>query len=216
MNNQFKIIDFARKLKNIYFNKDNGLDNFFGKDKTLFLTIDHSKKPDIKIPNKIQKFIKKNKIKILDYKKGTVKYKDSKNIYKISKFIKSKKLLSLFVNDPQRADYSNTKVVFSRKVTDLIGLSYNRNWNSCLNIYDRIIKQYYIPENLFDLLINGIAFPAYLIEKNDIKIKKPHGRMLIYPIRSEKTKEILFFQFFQSMVIFLNIFRIKLKNLLKI
>lgn len=112
MNNQFKILDFARKLKNIYFNKDNGLDNFFGKDKTLFLTIDHSKKTDIKIPNKIQKFIKKNKIKILDYKKGTVKYKDSKNIYKISKFIKSKKLLSLFVNDPQRADYSNTKVVF--------------------------------------------------------------------------------------------------------
>ncbi len=190
---QFKLLNFARKLKNIYFNPDNGLDSFFGNKDRISLNIDHSKKPDIRIPNKIQKFIKKNKIEILDYEKGTVKYKDSKNIYKLSKFIKNKKLLSLFVNDPQRADYSNTKVIFSRKPIDLISLSYKRNWSSCLNIYDNVINEYYIPENLSDLLLEGLAFPAYLVDKNDNRIKKPHGRILIYPIINQKTDEILFY-----------------------
>ena len=196
MSKEFKfLIQYTRETKKMYFNPNNGLDTFFGDKDRISLNIDHYKKPEISVPEKIQSFAKRNKIKILDYEKGTVKYKDSKNTYKLSKFIKNKKLLSLFVNDPQRGDYSNTKVVFTRNPIDLIRLSYKRNWNSCLNIYDNIINEYYIPENLYDLL-RGLTFAAYLVDEDDVKIKKPHGRLLIYPIKSKETGEILFYPSF--------------------
>jgi hypothetical protein len=189
---QEELLNSMEKYK-FYNNKY--FDKFFGDGKTerLPLNIDHQKKEDIEIPTEIEDFCKKNNLKIINYKKGLVKPQNSKNIYKINHFIKDNELKKIFTNDINRAELSDTKVIFTRKHIDIINMSTNKNWNSCTNLYNKEKDIYEIPRMLISLIADSKVIIGYLVNNDDDEIINPHGRMYIYLSFNEKNNKELFY-----------------------
>lgn len=124
-----------------------------------------------------------NEGEIVDYIKGI--YKDNYGrMVKIGKFLtkhNEKKVLDLYINDKQRtlkvsAD-GNTitkyKICISRQVEDILYMTTDRVWekDSCMKI-----------GNMDDKMLGEMknqTLVAYLIDYDDLDIKKPYSRILI-------------------------------------
>ena len=119
-----------------------------------------------------------------DYAKGTVKvgFENGKEReQRIGKLLKNKDLLDRFSKDPTRLVQSlkdkELYICISNHAYDIAGMSANRNWTSCMNIFTGEMKGYVYEDIKYGTLV------AYIVEKNDTNIETPIGRVLIKPYK---------------------------------
>lgn len=149
----------------------------------------------------IQEYLNNLGYTIVDYKKGLasklpkdheivygVRQQTRNNTIRIGKLLNDKpEMLKRFSEDPFRNNSKNDKgdeyqIVISQKYEDILTMSTNRPWSSCMNIgggrYRSRVK---------GDLKNG-TLVAYLIKKDDMEIEKPLGRVLIKPYGSKSKR----------------------------
>lgn len=125
-----------------------------------------------------------------------VNTKRSNQIEKISKIlnrINEIELLKSFNSDPLRQVHGNYKIVISRHPYDIVGMSTDRHWTSCMDlgvepIVYRSKKDYkdmkpgVYSDKLEQDVKNGTLI-AYLISPKDDNINKPLARILAKPYK---------------------------------
>ena len=77
-------------------------------------------------------------------------------------------------------------VAISRHPHDIGSMSTGRSWDSCMNLSKGKYRKY-VP-----IEIKNGTLVAYLIDKDDVKIKKPYARLLILPFWGEEKNEFIF------------------------
>ena len=125
----------------------------------------------------------------VDFNKAIAKKtKDDKNQFKIGRLLnrfKRHDLLDRWQKErAQEGGEANPLVVISRHPYDIAGMSTDRDWTSCMNVYHGKFKNH-VTNDCFISLI------AYLIKPNDKNIQKPIARLLIKPYIG-KRHEILY------------------------
>lgn len=96
--------------------------------------------------------------------------------------------LDLFSKDPVRLgknittaiNSNNLWIVISNHAYDIAGMSTNRDWTSCMNIFNGDNKVYVKHDIQYGTLV------AYIIDKNDTNIQQPYGRILIKPYKLQR------------------------------
>ena len=147
-------------------------------------------------PKPIEKALKKAGYKVHDYRKGLAQsIQDPNRKMKIGKLLaKYPNLVKKMQNDPRRQGKSDYEIVISRHPYDLLGMSTNRGWESCMNL-SRGEAQRYIPMD-----IKHGTIIAYGIKKgktpeeirNQRNLKEPVCRVLIKPfINIEDENDII-------------------------
>ena len=110
---------------------------------------------------------------------------------------KTNQLLADYNNIPEvklrmqwPAEGSNTKfyIVFSKHSYDIAGMSTDRGWTSCMNIYKGSNKRYI----QYDIKEGTIV--AYLIKEPDFNINNPTARLTIKPYVNIETPDDVYFQ----------------------
>jgi len=138
---------------------------------------------EIQVPTELSDYLGWNGYGIIDYIKGLVRDKDGRPI-KIGKLLNRENELNLLKIYQQSKDniLKNVKdlyVVISRHPYDIVGISTNRNWTTCLDLDDKRYNKDHI-HHLIDNLKDGYLV-AYLIRKDDRNINNPISRVLIAP-----------------------------------
>ena len=131
------------------------------------------------IEPEVQSTIEKGNYKIKDYKKGIAqdKYGRDVKLGKVLNRLKAKDILNKFNTDPIRTgkNIDTSYIVFSKHKYDIAGMSTDRGWSSCMNLYGGL-NAHYIQYD-----IEEGTFIAYLVRGDDLNIEKPIGRILIKP-----------------------------------
>jgi hypothetical protein len=99
--------------------------------------------------------------------------------------------LDVFSNDPIRMGKSirsaisggDLWLVISNHAYDVAGMSANRDWTSCMNIFNGSNRTYVKHDIQYGTLV------AYIIDKNDTNIQQPYGRVLIKPYKLHTTND---------------------------
>ena len=115
-----------------------------------------------------------------NYLAGTAIQRDGKRTMRIGKLLsKDKDVLKVFESDPKRKGHkvaqSELVVVISRHPYDVIGMSFDRGWTSCMNLKDGSNKKY-----LKDAVKAGVLV-SYLVRATDTNINNPIARILLIP-----------------------------------
>lgn len=134
----------------------------------------------------------------IDYIKGTctVEYSNGKsNTVKIGKLLVKNNIewlgvpaIDLFNSDPARlgkdlAEMSASDklcIIISDHAYDIAGMSYDRNWTSCMNIRDGGCKE------MVECDIHHGTLVAYLCSFDDLNIERPYARFLIKPYKLQR------------------------------
>lgn len=102
--------------------------------------------------------------------------------------------LEIFSKDPVRLG-KNIKsaikggdlwIVISNHAYDIAGMSTDRDWTSCMNIFTGDNRLYVKHDIQYGTLV------AYIIDKNDTNIQHPYGRVLIKPYKLRRPNHIGF------------------------
>jgi 3-methyladenine DNA glycosylase AlkC len=130
--------------------------------------------------NAVLDFLEKRGFKIDNYALGTVFMPDGKRTTRIGKVLSKEPFLKkLFDNDPSRRSVRNPEgkmlVVISRHPYDVLGVSFDRGWTSCLNLKTGTNARKLISDLKYGLLV------AYLVRNDDKNINRPSARILIRP-----------------------------------
>lgn len=120
---------------------------------------------------------KDGRYELLDFINGKVLEKKYNRITKIGKAlitINKKELLDKYNAFPGREGIkkSNLLVCISKHPYDILGQSYDRGWTSCKNLSDGK-EAYYLKTEINRVLV------AYLINQDDLNIRKPIARITI-------------------------------------
>ena len=149
------------------------------KNKPLYrvtLPLDNQTETKITIPEIIKQELEEKGIEILDYVSGTgsdPKYKN--RIVKIGKYL-TPDTQKIFANDHQRKGKSNNAIIIlSRHPYDLLGMSTDRGWRSCMNLYSGS-EAFFIKNDI----LQGTLI-AYIVDPNDKNIANPRARILLKP-----------------------------------
>jgi hypothetical protein len=135
-------------------------------------------------PQAILDYLASIKFILSDYLLGTVLMPDGKRTVRLGKALSKKpELLRMFENDPQRKLVRNEKmwVVISRHPYDILGMSFDRGWSSCMNLDDGVNKHYLKGDLKQGTLV------AYLIKDTDKNINAPVSRIAIRPYYEKKS-----------------------------
>lgn len=97
--------------------------------------------------------------------------------------------LDIFSNDPIRMGKSirsaisggDLWLVFSNHAYDIAGMSTNRDWTSCMNIFNGENRDYVKSDIEYGTIV------VYVIDKKDTNINHPYGRVLIKPYKLQRT-----------------------------
>ena len=185
VNESLKISDYKKYI--VYANKD-----IYDSYKDFFkLFPDHDKgynriyfNVDIKfenaIPQNVIDYILFNGYRIDDQEKGIMSDFIGRR-GKIGKYLArhDKDLLKVY-NDSMACRVKNTddlQVVISRHPYDIIGMSTDRGWTTCLDLYDKRYGGQHL-HNIKRILKNGDLI-SYMIRKDDKNINKPMSRVII-------------------------------------
>lgn len=103
------------------------------------------------------------------------------------------KAIDLFSKDPVRLgkninsaiSSNNLWLVISNHAYDIAGMSTNRDWTSCMNIFNGGMQAYVEHDIQYGTLI------AYIIDRKDTNIQQPYGRILIKPYKLKRTDRFL-------------------------
>jgi hypothetical protein len=96
------------------------------------------------------------------------------------------KILSRFVNEPSRVNTveqltnGQRTIVLSRHPYDILGISFDRGWSSCMRAGAERLNQ----QSLIGLIRHG-SIVCYLLDGRDRNINRPVSRLLIHRYRSE-------------------------------
>ena len=83
------------------------------------------------------------------------------------------------------ASKAEQKIVISRHLHDVAGMSTNQGWTSCMNLDSGLYK-----ENVPEEVKHG-THVAYLVHKHDHKAEKPIARIALKPYINDQGKKIL-------------------------
>jgi hypothetical protein len=102
-------------------------------------------------------------------------------------------LVKLYDEIPEikRARENKTKtfyIVFSKHAYDVAGMSTNRGWTSCMNLYSGINKHYI----QYDVADGTMV--AYLVANDDLNIKRPVARVAIKPFVNTDDSTDVFYE----------------------
>ena len=97
--------------------------------------------------------------------------------------------LDVFSKDPIRLGKSiksaiksgDLWIVISNHSYDIAGMSTNRDWTSCMNIFNGDNRIYVKHDIQYGTLV------VYIIDKKDTNINQPYGRVLIKPYKLQRT-----------------------------
>lgn len=139
----------------------------------------------VTVPNEIIDFFnwygQDNEMSIVDYNRGICTDKDGREIRigRLFRKMGEDKLLDVYNKSKQNLlkNINDLQVVISRHPYDIIGMSTNRGWTTCLDINDKRYDGEHL-YNLEEYLKDGVLI-AYLIRKNDNNINNPISRILI-------------------------------------
>ena len=125
-----------------------------------------------------------------NYLAGTAIQRDGKRTMRIGKLLsKDKDVLKVFESDPKRKGHKVAQgelvVVISRHPYDVIGMSFDRGWTSCMNLKDGSNKKY-----LKDAVKAGVLV-SYLVRATDTNINNPIARILLIPYHREAGGTVL-------------------------
>jgi hypothetical protein len=132
---------------------------------------------------KVNVYLRKVGYKIMDYKLNqAVQIENNKRVIRISKLLaKNPELLKEFTLDDIRANArvgSEFSIVLTSNYEDVAGMSFCRDWDSCMDIESGSNKRYITND-----IIQGTII-AYLIKSTDLEIEEPLGRVNIKPYYS--------------------------------
>jgi len=155
------------------------------------LASDESKKQHFKIGKLLNKLISAYDNRNFSLGSSEEEYEDKK-----SEKEKLQDLLKSFINDPLREIKTNEKyeIVISRHPYDIIGMSTDRAWTSCMELFSPKII-YFKNKHADDVgsqtdyvksMVKNGTLVAYLITKNDRNINRPLSRVVIKPYVDEK------------------------------
>ena len=125
-----------------------------------------------------------------NYLAGTAIQRDGKRTMRIGKLLsKDKDVLRAFESDPKRKSHKVAQgelmVVISRHPYDIIGMSFDRGWTSCMNLKDGSNKKY-----LKGAVKAGVLV-SYLVKATDANINNPIARILLVPYHREAGGTVL-------------------------
>jgi hypothetical protein len=146
----------------------------------IYFPIGNISKPEYRIPQEIVDLFHHYNWDI-DKEKEMVS-KKSGNYMKIGKALQKLgkgQLLKVYADSKKdiMKDTSDLYVVISRHPYDLLGISTDRGWTTCLNLDDKTYNKKYI--SYLEHLIENGYLSAYLIHKDDRNIENPISRLLI-------------------------------------
>jgi hypothetical protein len=129
--------------------------------------------------------------KLKDYKMGVAIDKFGREVKLGKALTKLGKtdVLVKFRDDPTREASKKTDfiIVFSKHPYDIAGMSTERGWTSCMNLYDGEYKQHVRWD------VKEGSFICYLTKPEDTNLNKPTGRILVKPyINVEDKKDVLY------------------------
>ena len=117
--------------------------------------------------------------KLKDYIQGIVVDKNNRErkLNKVLQKLGKEDLISKVNTDPKRegAKKKDQLLVFSRHPYDIAGMSTDRGWTSCMNIYGGPYAEY------IQWDVKEGSFICYLTNKEDLNLKNPSARVLIKP-----------------------------------
>jgi hypothetical protein len=184
-----------RRFPAVAMRKYDALFNKLGEGKSkdkyrIYLPLDDGQVKPSKVvpPQDIIDYLTSLKFTLNDYLLGTATMPDGKRIVRLGKVLAKKpELLKKFENDPQRkmVKHDNMWVVISRHPYDILGMSFDRGWTSCMNLEDGINAHY-----LEGDLKHG-TIVAYLIKNSDKNINNPTSRIAIRPYFNESKQVYL-------------------------
>lgn len=134
----------------------------------------------MKMSQEIRDYLIHNKMVILDDKYCRDGYNRKVSIPKYLKLMDQMDLLKKYEKD--RGGYIKSQdcyIVISRHPYDIIGMSTDRGWKTCLNIRsdENIYGSKYV--NIIEDLLNDGSIISYLVKVDDKEIKNPISRILI-------------------------------------
>jgi hypothetical protein len=129
--------------------------------------------------------------KLKDYKMGVAIDKFGREVKLGKALTKLGKtdVLVKFRDDPTREASKKTDfiIVFSKHPYDIAGMSTERGWTSCMNLYDGEEREYVKWD------VKEGSFVCYLTSVNDTNLNKPTGRILVKPyINTKNKKDVLY------------------------
>jgi hypothetical protein len=161
--------------------QENYLNNIFGNNNKIYIEIENNKEDSlfkIALKNKMEEigYILEDNIKYC-YKKEDLQKKKIKT----TKIIENNKdFLDFFAKNVEENKEEKYLFVLSKDPIDVLGMSTNRAWNSCMNLENGCNRH---------LLINDLKYgtlTGYIIKENDKDIKEPVGRINVKPLINGK------------------------------
>ena len=142
----------------------------------------------IHVPHPITKSLSDMGYEVDSYLAGIAVDASGKRRVRIGKLLKDSELKKLYNNDPQRAltKAVNTWVVISRHPYDILGMSFDRGWTSCMNLKDGSNKEILRNDVRYGTLV------AYLIKETDKNINSPISRIAIRPYVGLSGEQIMY------------------------
>lgn len=141
----------------------------------LYMKLVAAESEELAPPAKITYHLWSMEAECLDYRAGIVKLKDGR-LARLGKILaRTPDLLPLFENDERRhsVNKENQIVVICRHPLDVVTMSYNRGWSSCLRFRNGEQEDTLIHE------VEQGSLVAYLIDADDIRIKSPSARIVL-------------------------------------
>lgn len=129
------------------------------------------------VPAVVEQELTKRGFKVAEYKVGLAVDERGRQM-KIGKIIKdNQEAKRAFDNDPQRATVKVQPgwVVISRHPYDIIGMSFDRGWTSCMNVKEGGFRKALKADVKYGTLV------AYLLKNNDRNINNPIARIALRP-----------------------------------
>lgn len=145
-------------------------------------------KDNVEVPPEILEYLAAHKMVLDSWSLGTVILPDGKRTARLGKVLsKEPKLKQLFDNHASRATSKAGQLitVISRHPYDIIGMSFDRGWTSCMDLHKGSNKHYLKADVKHGTLV------AYLIKADDKNINKPLARITIRPFTSKKKQTLL-------------------------
>lgn len=167
------------KYKNVgeFFNKSNSNRN---KNRLYFdLEVD-PKRFESEMPRELEEYLNWFGHYNADFSEGTCDYKGRRTrIGKVLNKEGQSDLLKVYQNSKDKTlkNVKDLKVVISRHPYDIIGMSTDRGWSTCVDLYDRRYKGRFLYSLKRSLQDGDLV--AYLIRKGDENINKPLSRITI-------------------------------------
>lgn len=138
------------------------------------------------VPQQIQQSVADKSYTVEDYINGIAVDSTGRRRVRIGKLLPPE-LQKVFAEDKTRSNakkaaQGNQMVVISRHPYDIAGMSTDRGWISCMNLIAGSNAKYVMDD------VRQGSIIAYLVNKDDINLQRPSGRILLRVYRAENGK----------------------------